>query len=294
MQRRSFLKLAGATTAGTFLAGGGVITYSNIIEPGWIEVVQQSLQLPRLDTAFNGYRLIQISDLHADDSWHGSIWIDRARVTEVVQMINEQNADAIVITGDFVTRIKRQTPDNLSPLRELRARDGVYAILGNHDHWSDPWEVRRLLSLFDIHDLSNRSHTLRRGSARLHLVGMDDLWPQYGPAAPVWSHQTRLERILQDVPEEGSVILLVHEPDFADVAAANGRIDLQLSGHTHGGQIQLPFYGTLKLPLLGKRYSAGLYKIQSMHHYTNRGIGMIEPHVRFNCRPEITVFSLRS
>jgi uncharacterized protein len=294
MRRRSFLKLAGGTTAGTLVVGGDTTAYSYWIEPGWIEIVQQSLRLARLDAAFNGYRIIQISDLHADDSWHGSIWVDRARIAGMVQLVNEQKADAIVITGDFVTHIKQQTSDTLSPLRELRARDGVYAILGNHDHWSDPVAVRRLLSRYNIHDLSNSSHTLQRGTGQLHMIGMDDLWPIYGPTVPVWSHQTLLERILQGVPAQGSVILLVHEPDFADVAAANGRIDLQLSGHTHGGQVQLPFYGTLKLPPLGKHYSAGLYQIGSMYHYTNRGIGMIEPHIRFNCRPEITVFNLQS
>ncbi|HTK08671.1 MAG TPA: metallophosphoesterase [Ktedonobacteraceae bacterium] len=294
MQRRSFLKLVGTTATGALLAGGSAIAYANYIEPGWIEIVQQSLHLPRLDAAFGGYRLIQISDLHADDTWHGSVWIDRTRVAELVQLINEQNADAVVITGDFVTRIKKRTPDTLSPLRELRTRDGVYAILGNHDHWSGPQAVRKLISQYGIHDLSDTSHTLRRGTAQFHLVGMDDLWPEYGPVAPVWSHQARLRRILRNVPTEGAAILLVHEPDFAEVAAATGRFDLQLSGHTHGGQVQLPFYGVLRVPPLGERYPAGLYHVRSMHHYTNRGIGMVEPHVRFDCRPEITVFNFLS
>jgi predicted MPP superfamily phosphohydrolase len=88
----------------------------------------------------------------------------------------------------------------------------------------------------------------------------------------------------------GATVLLVHEPDFADIAATTQRIDLQLSGHTHGGQIRIPGYGALLLPHMGKRYQAGLYHVESMLHYTNRGLGMLSPQIRLNCRPEITVF----
>ncbi len=291
MKRRNFLSILGTTTASVLLAGGSTVVYANRIEPSWIDVVQQPLRLRRLESAFTGYRLVQISDLHADDLWHGRIWMNRARVAEMVQIINEQQADAIVITGDFVTHVRKQTPDTLAPLRELKAQDGVYAVLGNHDHWSDAPAIRRLLQKYDIHDLSDTSHTLRRGKAQLHLVGLDDLWPTDGPVASIWSHQARLMQILQTVPAEGAAILLVHEPDFADVAASPGRFDLQLSGHSHGGQVQLPLYGPLQLPPLGIHYPAGLYQVQSLLQYTNRGIGMVSPHVRFDCRPEITVFS---
>jgi uncharacterized protein len=292
IQRRSFVKLLGATVAGTVLAGGSTLLYASNIEPSWLEVVEQILHLPRLDTAFHNYRIAQISDLHADDTWHGRIWINKARIAETVQLVNQQQADAIVITGDFVTHVREQTPDTLSPLQDLQAPDGVFAILGNHDHWSDPQAVRRLLKQFQIHDLSDSSHTLNRGSAQLHLVGLDDLWPQDGPVAPLWSHQARLLHILQNVPSTGAAILLVHEPDFADVAASIGRFDLQLSGHSHGGQVQLPLYGALQVPPLAERYPVGLYRTKNMLHYTNRGIGMVSPHVRFSCRPEITIFQL--
>jgi len=292
IHRRGFFKIVGATTAGILLAGGGATVYTFRVEPGWIDVVQQALNLPRLGAEFAGYRIVQVSDFHADDSWHGNIWMDRARVSEVVQVVNEQLADAVVITGDFVTRIQKQTPETLAPLKDLKARDGVYAILGNHDHWSDPQFIRGLLRQYGIHDLSDSSHTLRRGKAQLHLVGLDDLWPMNNSIAPIWSHQARLQQVLSEVPTEGCAVLLVHEPDFAEVAAATGRIDLQLSGHTHGGQIQVPLYGPLEVPPLGGRYPSGLYQVEKMVHYTNRGVGMVSPHVRFNCRPEISVFSI--
>jgi predicted MPP superfamily phosphohydrolase len=292
IHRRDFFKIGGATAAGILLAGGSTIVYTSRIEPGWIDIAQQALYLPRLEMEFEGYRIVQISDLHADDSWHGNIWMNRARVAEVVQVANEQVADAVVITGDFVTHIRKQTPETLAPLRALQTRDGVYAILGNHDHWSNPQVIRDLLRQYGIHDLSDSSHTLRRGKAQLHLVGLDDLWPVNSYIAPIWSHQARLQQILSKVPTEGSAILLVHEPDFAEVAAATGRIDLQLSGHTHGGQIQLPMYGPLQVPPLGESYPSGLYKIGKMVHYTNRGVGMVSPHVRFDCRPEISVFTI--
>src|SRR5882724_2547898 len=127
IHRRGFFKIVGATTAGILLAGGGATVYTFRVEPGWIDVVQQALNLPRLGAEFAGYRIVQVSDFHADDSWHGNIWMDRARVSEVVQVVNEQLADAVVITGDFVTRIQKQTPETLAPLKDLKARDGVYA-----------------------------------------------------------------------------------------------------------------------------------------------------------------------
>jgi predicted MPP superfamily phosphohydrolase len=101
-----------------------------------------------------------------------------------------------------------------------------------------------------------------------------------------------LHQLTTSLPGEGAAILLVHEPDFADVAAYNQRIDLQLSGHSHGGQVRIPFYGPLILPALSRTYPKGLYSISNMLLYTNRGLGMLPPQLRFGCRPEIAVMDL--
>ncbi|GHO51114.1 metallophosphoesterase [Ktedonospora formicarum] len=143
--------------------------------------------------------------------------------------------------------------------------------------------------------MNDKIYTLHRGAAMLHLVGMDDLWPNAGgPIRSVWEHKSRLERLLELFPDQEVTILLVHEPDFADVAAVTERIDLQLSGHSHGGQVRLPFLGAPIVPPLGQKYVAGYYTIKSMQHYTSRGLGMLPPQMRLNCRPEIAVFTCQT
>jgi predicted MPP superfamily phosphohydrolase len=261
------------------VAGVGSYGYAKRIEPGWIEVSNVGLALPRLPVGFEGYRIAQISDIHMGD------WMDRDKLAEVVGMANSLKPDLIALTGDFVTHsADRSAQDLVEMLGALAAADGVAGVLGNHDHWSDPAVVRQVLKESGIINVSNGVHTLQRGRGLLHIAGVDDVWKQ----------QDRLDVVLERLPAEGGAILLAHEPDFADTSATTGRFDLQISGHSHGGQVVLPFAGPLRLPFLGRKYPLGLYRVGSMLQYTNRGVGMVTPHVRFNCRPEITLFTLRA
>jgi predicted MPP superfamily phosphohydrolase len=265
---------------GALLLGG--LVYVRKVEPEYVEVVPVSLVLPRLDARFDGYQVAQISDLHADS------WMTPGRVLGLVKLVNEQEPDLVAITGDFASYSRfrsliRHASALAAPLRRLRAPDGVVAVYGNHDHKSNPQVVREVLTASGITELRNTVQTLRRGGAVLHLCGVDD----------VREGTPDLDRALQDLPEEGAAILLIHEPDFADESAAVGRFDLQLSGHSHGGQVGLPLIRYLFLPKLSRRYPSGLYRVGGMFLYTNRGLGA-HPRFRFNCRPEITVFTLRS
>jgi uncharacterized protein len=286
IKRRTFLQYAGAGSLGAVTMGGGSAWYGMNMEPDWLEVVTEPIQLARLDPAFHGYRIVQLSDIHADTTW-----MDAQRLSHIVQIANAQNPDLILITGDFATYQHKRMNETLSTLKALQAPDGVFSVLGNRDYVSDPQVIRGLLPSYGIQDLKDRVHTIYHGSAMLHLVGLDDLWGQTDEySLPLDGRKAVLTSLVKSLPTEGAAILLVHEPDFADFAATTRRIDLQLSGHTHGGQIRLPGYGALHLPRLGKRYQAGLYHVNNMLHYTNRGLGMMSPQVRFNCRPEITVF----
>jgi predicted MPP superfamily phosphohydrolase len=158
-------------------------------------------------------------------------------------------------------------------------------VLGNHDYWSDATGVRAILDAGGVRELRNDALTLRRGDAQLHITGVDD----------VWENKQRLDHVLDKLPAEGAAVLLAHEPDFADESAASGRFDLQLSGHSHGGQCVAPGGFMPLLPELGRRYPSGLYRVGSMWQYTNRGLGMVwAPQVRFNCRPEITIITLET
>ena len=265
---------------GVLLLGG--LVYVRKVEPEDVEVVPVSLVLPRLDAAFEGYRIAQISDIHADG------WMTPGRVLSLVNLVNAEAPDLVAITGDFATYSRfrsliRHASRLVAPLRRLQATDGVVAVLGNHDHKTDARTVRRVLAASGVNELHNAVLTLRRGGESLYLCGVDDL----KEGAP------RLDLALERLSEEGAAVLLPHEPDFADESAATGRFDLQLSGHSHGGQVGVPLLRYPFLPKLSRKYPTGLYRVGDMFLYTNRGLGA-HPRFRFNCRPEITVFTLRS
>jgi len=244
----------------------------------WFKHNHIRLPLKNLPDGFEGLKLVHLSDLHFGP------WISHDRLDEVIGIVLQQRPDLIVITGDF---IDSETPRELVPgyvaqLKQLKAELGVFAVLGNHDHWQDADLVHRMLADSGIGDLSNRVETLRRGKSQLHLCGLDDYMVG----------EQDLEAVLEVLPEEGCAILLVHEPDYADISAATGRFTLQLSGHSHGGQVYIPFYGPPITPDFARKYPRGLYQVEEMVLYTNTGIGMIRPYVRLNCRPEVAIFTL--
>jgi predicted MPP superfamily phosphohydrolase len=130
--------------------------------------------------------------------------------------------------------------------------------------------------------LLNGHIALTREDATLYLAGVDD----------IWERQHDLSAALSGIPTNAPVVLLAHEPDYADEVTLTGKVGLQLSGHSHGGQVRLPLVGALELPWLGEKYDMGLYDVGGMALYVTRGVGMIAPHVRFNCRPEIAQIEL--
>jgi len=280
LTRRAFLKRA-ALWSGIALVPGSY-GWAMQIEPHRLEVRRVTLRLPRLAPEFDGLAIAQISDIHVGG------WMNHQRLQKIVTVINALHADYVVITGDFATRAAAPDLRVLDALSALAPRHDVLCVLGNHDHWSNPDEVRRALRKTGIGELCNTHHTLRRGKAVLHVAGIDDAWVGAGDIGTV----------LHRLPQQGAAILLAHEPDFADSYAAAGRFDAQLSGHTHGGQIQLPWRGPIVLPRHGQKYHTRQYRVgsgdKSMTLYVNRGVGMIKPYVRFNCRPEITLFTLRA
>ena len=249
--------------------------YAHKIEPFWFEVKQIDVTLPQLDRAFAGYRIVQISDLHAGDL------INRKHLNSVIDAVNEQKPDLVVITGDHVSRLPRRHVDLLDIYARLHARDGALAILGNHDVYNDADPIRTALKMNGIKLLENDVYTLKRDKATLHIAGVGD----------VFAKEDKLDRVLAQLPPTGAAIMLAHEPDFADEVAATKRFGLQLSGHSHGGQIRLPFFDGY-VPELAQKYPLGRYQVGDMIQYTNRGIGSVKIYARFNCRPEISVFTL--
>jgi len=172
----------------------------------------------------------------------------------------------------------------LRVLKNLKPKDATVAVLGNHDHWVGAKQIRSVMDESNIIELENDVYTLKRGKATLHIAGVDS----------ITFEKHDLDAVLNKLPSSGPAILLAHEPDFADISAATGRFSLQLSGHSHGGQMVIPMFGT---PFRGsqfRKYPLGEYKVGKMVQYTNRGLGTNVFWIRINCPPEITILRLQS
>jgi len=265
------------------LSIGGAV-YGTNVEPAWIDIETAALKLPRLHPAFDGFRITQISDIHMGG------WMNRERFGRVIDLVKGTHPDVILITGDFIEYTSDWVHDSQS-VRDVQAALSLFnfapvmAVLGNHDYESHMnLYLRSVFSGLNFIDLTNEVHTLSRGEGQLNFAGVDDILLGV-PDLPA---------VLAKLPGSGAAILLVHEPDFADVSSVTGSFDLQVSGHSHGGQVVLPVIGPPMLPEKGKKYVSGLYRVGGMLQYTSRGVGMTVPYVRFNCRPEITAFTLRA
>jgi uncharacterized protein len=253
--------------------------YATKIEPNWVEVVKVKVNIPELSANFVDFKIVQISDLHTDDS------MTQKKLAHIVDLIELQQPDIIALTGDFFSREPNTEAINLleKNLANLLPKEKIVAVLGNHDHSYNSQTVRDIFYHEDILELDNSVYTIQRGENKLNIAGVDDYWKQ----------KSRLDLVMEQLPKDGIAILLAHEPDFADVSSVTNRFALQMSGHSHGGQVRIPFRNPPILPPFGKKYPVGRYQVGNMVQYTNRGVGMVKPLIRFGSRPEITVFTLK-
>ena len=205
---------------------------------------------------------------------------------KICRMVNAQNADAIVVTGDYVTTPTDANPDVLARgLASLSAPMGVWGIMGNHDYWSGPSTdiVQEILAATPVQVLINQTHAWEKNGARLHLAGFDDFW----------DGTRKFDEMAAKIPANEAAIALGHEPDFAIEVAATRKFGLMLSGHSHGGQIALPGGIPIHVPTYANKFPRGAYNVNGMRLYTNRGLGTVGIPMRFCSRPEISVFTLR-
>ena len=278
ISRRKFLK---------YTASAGVAALavdSVLVEPDKPRLVRQEMALPRWPARLNGFTIALLSDFHYDHlfSIHP--------IRKAVKIVNDLRPDLITLTGDFVSVPWFGDPAKgaavaepcADVLRQLQAPHGVWAVLGNHDVFSDPDRVTNALQTQKIPVLSNKSVPIEKDGARFWLGGVDD----------VLSGTADMNGTLRGIPADEATVLMAHEPDYADYVA-RFPVDLQLSGHSHGGQVKFPLVGPLYLPDLARKYIWGLHKIRGLTLYTNAGIGTVEFPVRFNCPPEITLFTVR-
>lgn len=263
--------------------------YSGEVERHWIDVVHREIYVNGLPDSFEGLTIAQLSDIHLDE------FTEPFLLREAVDHINRMKPDMVLLTGDYVTaELLPKKPTKEAAWECARLLKNIecphhYAILGNHDVMAGEEEVSEALRSNGIPVLRNAFLPIERGGGRIWLAGLED--PVLGRPDPERAIPVSIRNQVKE-----PVILMCHAPDFADVLLANpvGRsIALMLSGHTHGGQVRLPFVGALQLPPGGRKYVEGWFPLGGMQLYVNRGLGSVGVPFRFDCRPEITVFKLR-
>lgn len=276
--RRQFLLLASAGAA-------AIAADAILLEPNRPLVVRRNLFLARWPERLNGFKIALLSDFHYDPRFSVH------PIHSSVGFVNGLTPDLIALTGDFVSIPFSQSHNRIAArsaepcaqiLKGMKAPFGRWAVTGNHDHFTNSQIVTAALEEQAIGVLGNRSIPIERDGARFWLAGVNDVLG--GTADP--------GKALTPVPADEAVVLLAHEPDFADYVAPQFPVDLQLSGHSHGGQVRFPFAGPMFLPDLGRKYVRGQYEIGRTTLYVNVGLGTVGLPVRWNCPPEITLLTL--
>jgi uncharacterized protein len=275
MDRRSFLRstlAAGLPVAPLMAASYG------LYEAGSVCIERPALALPNLPAAFHSLRIAFLTDIH-----HGP-YISLDFVASIVRTTLALGPDLILLGGDYISQDAKYVEPCFELLAGLKAPLGVLGVLGNHDHRHGLSETKAAMVAAGIQELTNRGMWLQRGSSRLRLGGVDDLWygkPDVRPATA-------------ELSPADACLVISHNPDFAE-KMADSRVGLVLSGHTHGGQISVPGYGAPIVPSrYGQKYRQGLVQAPRTQVYVSRGLGTVTPPMRYNCRPELTLITLEA
>lgn len=279
---------AGLVTRRRFLqagviAVGGLAVYAGEAERHWVEINHISIKIKNLPEAFRGYRIAHLADFHYGE------YSEPTYIRHVVRVANALKPDLFALTGDFISAyplvrtisvdFAYHCADLLSRLESPRR----FAVMGNHDALVGTREVTRALTSRGIAVLDNDAIAIEKDGARLWLAGLGDaLCGQADLDAAIPRSRAK---------ETEPLLLMAHEPDYADRVAGTG-VDLMLSGHTHGGQVRIPFLPLINLPPMGEKYVEGLFAIGDLQLFVTRGIGTVGVPFRFRCPPEIALVTL--
>jgi predicted MPP superfamily phosphohydrolase len=275
--RRTFLK------AGVF-AAGGLALYAGEIERHWIDVQHVDIRLGNLPEAFRGFRIAHMADFHYGE------YSEPTFIRSVVRRVNALRPDLIALTGDFISAgpmVRRISVDFAYHCADLLGKlecPRKFASMGNHDVLVSRIGVTDALESRGIPVLHNHAIPIEKDGARLWLAGVADT---------IVGTDADLSAAIPLGRQAGSepLILMAHEPDYADEVVGSG-VDLMLSGHTHGGQVRIPFMPLMNLPPMGKKYVEGHFSLSGLQLYVTRGIGTVGVPFRFRCPPEITLITL--
>lgn len=275
--------------AGALLAKG----YYNTT-PASVELTRVEVRIANLPEAFRGLRIAQLTDLHA------SMMVGNDLLREAAHVCAQAQPDLIVLTGDFITGATRflsgsvgefdrtHLDQSVAALAALKAPLGLYGVLGNHDFWSGPAAVDAITAAYrsalGVRWLRNRNVRLERQGAFIQLLGIDDYWEA----------SSSFDDACKGLDAQAPRILLSHNPDInEEIDLGKTRIDLVISGHTHGGQVVLPLLGQPVMPSkFGQKYRVGLVQDGERQTFVSRGVGHLLAPIRFNCMPEVALMTL--
>ncbi len=275
--RRAFLKRLRFLAAAPVLAGGGTLAWGSTLERHRLVVEKHDLPLALGASGPQKFRAVVLSDFHFDPLF------EHDYLLECVRRANELKPDIVFLLGDYISKSVARVDELAAILSKLEQRAGIYACLGNHDHWEDPRYVIKCLGKTGIVPLMNQHTRVPCAGGDLVIAGL----------ASVWGGDPRWPDASKGLKPDDRIITLMHEPDYIGQLRPDAkRIALQLSGHTHGGQVCLPFFGPLHLPRWGHKYDAGFYDVDGIKLYVNRGIGTVHVDVRLFCPPEISCFDI--
>ena len=281
---KRFLKWFGVAVCALILTIALVAGYAYFIEPAELKINTATLDVSHWSKDLNGFKIAAISDIHG-----GSNDATEKRLRYLTEQINLQNPDIIVLLGDFVSQIGGKSGELKMPIetvaeniKGMQARYGVYAVIGNHDWWYDEQKVRRALETANIKILDNETFSFPVGNQTVTVLGIEDYWKHR--AVPIQNAMSKIN------PPE-NVIAITHNPDSFDQTPAS--IALVLAGHTHGGQVLIPFYGA-PVAVSQRKYYTHHYVENGRNLFVTSGFGTTGPPVRFGVPPEIAIITLNA
>jgi uncharacterized protein len=273
------------------------LAYGYFIEPRRLVSNRHNLQIKNWNRTFDGFKIVAVSDIHG-----GSNGVTEEKLRELVRKINEQNADLVVLLGDYVSQggnyeqgLRMPMATIAENLRGITAKYGVYAVLGNHDGWFDDAKIRRNLESNGIKVLESEVAVIEKDGQKLRILGLKDHlkmkdWKSFSAEA---------KSVLSATENQGDVIVLEHSPDIlpaiTDELLISKDLKLVLAGHTHGGQVWFPVLGSLVVPSsYGQKYAFGHIKDHNLDLFVTTGVGTSVLPFRFLVPPEIAVLEINS
>ncbi|MBI1912203.1 MAG: metallophosphoesterase [Deltaproteobacteria bacterium] len=270
ISRRAFFKSG-------VLLGGALMLEGFVIEPRKIKVEEVPVKIKGLAPEFNNFTICQITDIH-----HSPI-VGLEYIDNVVKTANNLKPDLTVLTGDYIDEEKKYMEPVIKSLSSLKAKHGIISILGNHDHFIGKEYAAKVIESHNIPLLENAHRLIEKGGSALCIAGVKDFWEDSPDIA------LALKGVDREIPR----VVLSHHPDYSEFVSKQERVDLVLSGHTHGGQVRLPFgYAPIVPSSYGQKYSGGLVQNGESQTYVSRGVGVVMIPVRINCPPELTLIRL--